>query len=96
MSLVRSILDSGCKVGMVTIYYDVHTKIFERVQKKFLRYFNYRFPNIELNFRLLKDRTQILDSKFFDKLFNGGVDGNKLLSLINLHCNRRLRSNRIF
>lgn len=93
-SLVRSLLEYGSIVW--SPIYEVHIDTLERVQRKFLSYCRYRFPNIDIDIPSLRDRRLKADSSFFNKLFEGEVDCPKLLSLISLDCHRRLRKNNTF
>lgn len=93
-ALIRSLLEYGCIVW--SPHYEVNANILERVQKNFLRCFQYRFPGASLDFPSLADRRLTADSIFFCKLFDGNIDCSTLLGLIGLDCHRRLRSGKTF
>lgn len=87
-SLVRSLLEYACVVW--SPYYEVHCNTLDRVQKKFLSYFRYRFPHRNSNLDSLVDRRKNADIKFIEKLIEGQVDCAKLLELLTFDCTRRL------
>lgn len=89
-SLVRSLLEYACVVW--SPHYEVHKHTLERVQKKFKRYFSYRYPAVDLNLVPLHERREQVDSNFIESLVAGQVDCAYLLELVNLDCSRRLRN----
>lgn len=89
ISLVRSLLEYACVVW--SPYYNVHELLLERVQKKFLHYYIYRYPNSSASLDSLKQRRHQADSRFLQKLISGDVDCSGLLGLIPFDCHRRLR-----
>ncbi|KAL1448287.1 hypothetical protein WDU94_010913 [Cyamophila willieti] len=93
-SLLRSLLEYACVVW--SPYYEVHSNTLERVQKRFLRYFQYRFPFRNSNLDPLVDRRKTADMKFIEKLLEGQVDCAKLLELLTLDCTRRVRRCKTF
>lgn len=93
-SLVRSLLEYASIVW--SPFYEVHIDTLERVQRKFISYCRYRFPNIDIEISSLGDRRRKADSSFFHKLIEGDVDCPKLLSLVSLDCHRRLRRNHTY
>lgn len=88
-SLVRSILEYACVVW--SPHYEVHNHTLERVQKKFKRYFSYRYPGVEFILVPLHERREQVDRTFVEGLVGGHVDCAHLLQLVNLDCSRRLR-----
>lgn len=93
-ALVRSILEYCCVVW--SPHYGVHVKILERVQRKFMWYLHFRYPNVDLELPSLMDRRITADNAFLRKLIAGDIDCSRLLGLIKLDCHRRLRNNRTY
>ncbi|KAL1446752.1 hypothetical protein WDU94_009851 [Cyamophila willieti] len=94
-ALVRSLIEYCCLVW--SPHYEVHCHALERVQKRFLSYFSFRYPQ-ECSSSLipLSQRRKELDGNFFEKIIDGHVDCSKLLELEKFDCSRRLRSNKTF
>ncbi|XP_017298546.1 uncharacterized protein LOC108252093 [Diaphorina citri] len=94
VSLIRSLLEYACIVwSPCYIKYD---HMLDRVQKRFLSCFHFRYPQCPISIEELKDRRLQSDSRFFEKLVTGAVDCGRLLSLVNLDCHRRLRGSNTF
>lgn len=94
VALIRSLLEYGCVVW--SPYYGVHSDSLERVQKKYCRYFSFRYPLNSLTLSPLADRREFADFSFLNKLIDGQVDCSKLLELIRFDCHRRLRGKNTF
>lgn len=94
LSLVRSLLEYACIVWSPC--YQNHENMLDRVQKRFISYSQFRYPNSPLHIDTLKNRRLLLDSRFLQKLMSGNVDCNQLLSLVSLDCHRRLRKGNTF
>lgn len=93
-ALVRSILEYAGPVW--SPYYESHIHLLERVQKKFLWYVRFRYPNNAFELPTLKDRRSTADMVFLSKLLAGGVDCSRLLGLVGLDGHRRLRNEKTF
>lgn len=104
-TLVRPILEYGSCVW--NPHYECHENSIERVQKKFLRFINYKFHNnnnhtynqllSDLNLHTLADRRIHRDLIMLFKLINSKIDCPDLLSRISFHIPGRLtRYNQIF
>lgn len=93
-SLVRSLLEYASIVW--SPYYEVHSYTLERVQRRFLSYFRYRFPQETSSLDTLAERRKMVDLRFLDKLVEGQIDCSKLLELINFDCSRRIRHCKTF
>jgi hypothetical protein len=98
VSLVRPLLEYATVVW--SPHYAVHSAAIERVQRKFLRFINFKlgftrdeldYTNLMrlLNLNLLEDRRRLLDVSFLYKLLRGEVDSIELLSKIGLHIPTR-------
>lgn len=94
LSLVRSLLEYACVVW--SPFYNVHEHTLDRVQKRFLSYYQFRYPGNPPNVEDLRERRVQADSKFFEKLLSGEVDCSQLLGLVFLDCHRRLRRGKTF
>ncbi|KAL1446370.1 hypothetical protein WDU94_006570 [Cyamophila willieti] len=89
ISLIRSLLEYACVVWSPS--YNVQEVLVDRVQRRFLSYFNFRFPGVPVNLEDLKDRRVQTDLRFVQRLMSGEVDCSYLLGLVTLDCHRRLR-----
>ncbi|KAL1446910.1 hypothetical protein WDU94_009871 [Cyamophila willieti] len=94
VALIRSLIEYGCVVW--SPYYAVHIDSLERVQKKYCRYFSYRYPLHSLTLSSLAERRESADVSFLHKLIDGQVDCAKLLELVRFDCHRRLRGRNTF
>ena len=94
VSYVRSLLEYGSIVWAP--YYDIHIDRLEAIQRKFLRYLQYRMSQRGLRLDLdrvasyfqlhsLQDRRDYLDLCFFFKIVNGIIISPELLSSIKFH-----------
>lgn len=91
---IRSLLAYGYIVG--SSCYQVHVDLLDRVQNKFLRHFNFRFPHTSIDVPTLVDRRMAADLKSFNKILDGRVNCSKLLDMVRLDRHQHLRGKKTF